>query len=162
MSTNEIIGKFLILASAINKQAEQEPENLLLQELAKDCQERFLTSIEYLSYSKKLFDNNLVFNNDGGTVLPTIKGWDKISNKTKVVQKLAIKPVEKMTNNEGLDTFVEAGYMICHRLQNDKTLVTKVNNKITDIHEMMECVISSVNKSLNVEETIQEEVLETV
>lgn len=156
MTNPEIVGKFFIFAAAINKISQENPDDLLLNELAKDVQSKFLTSPEYISYTKPLFNNRLVFANDAGDVLPSIGGWNKISPRKKVISKMVVKPIEKMTDREVVDTFVKMGDTICDRLENGKQLQRLMAQNAANVQEMMECVVLCTNKMLGVETIIEE------
>lgn len=156
MTNQEIVGKFFIFAAAIEKIAQQCPDDLMLKELSGDIQKVFMTNPEYLSFVKPLFDKNLLFANGEGDVLPTIKGWNRITPKVVPVKKLEPKPVEKMTDKEVVDTFIKTGDTICDRLENGKQIQRLMAQNAANVQEMMECVVLCTNKMLGVETIIEE------
>lgn len=159
MTHNEIIRNFFIYAAAINKIAGEDKENLLLQELSSDVQSTLLTNPQYLSYTGPLFKNNILFANKEGEVLPTIsKGWGTINQRvqTKVVNKMQPKPVDKMTDKELLDNFVDTSITICDRMPRSKSLQKQATTNYSALYDAVTCVASTLNSNVSVEEVAVE------
>lgn len=158
MTYQETLSQFLILGAALCKHV---PTNDLESSQQTIVRDELLYNVEFATQMKSLFKTNMVFESENQGVIPTVKGWKSLQPRVieKIVKQMVVKPVEKMTDAEILNTWVETGFGICHRLPTGKLMQKQFRNQYADVVSVIECVTGTSN---NVLFPSEEEVVEEV
>lgn len=150
----QIINKILLLSAALNKEGfndslEQEQNAQILDEV--------LQNPFFAKNVAQMEKDNIIFYGEQGYI-PTRKGWDYLTPKvqTKVVNKMQPKPVEKMTDKELLDNFVDTSITICDRMPRSKSLQKQSIVSYDALFDAVTCVASTLNNNVVVEEVAVE------
>ena len=154
MNRQQIINKIILLSAALNKEGfndslEQEQNAQILDEV--------LQSPFFAQNVALMEKDNVIFYGEQGYV-PTRKGWDYLTPKvqTKVVKQMTTKPVEKMTDKEILDNFVDTSITICDRMPRSKSIQKQALVNYDALFDAVTCVASTLNSNVSVEEAVEE------
>ncbi len=168
MNHGEIIRNFFIYAAAINKIAGEDKQNLLLQELATDAQGVFLANPQYVGYTKTMFQDNVLFANKMGEVLPTVsKGWKYIQPRVVEVSKPFNRT--RIPQNEIVPFTVSLMEEMCYRKRNHPAFKAIWDTQKVKLDDAMCCVfeeelqaqMDAHNNSVSLVNSTEEVVLET-
>lgn len=152
MNRTQMINGILLLSAALNKEGFT---NELEQEQNAQILDEVLQNPFFAKEVANLEKENLIFYGEQG-FLPTIKGWKSLQPQTRIVNKFVPKVVDKMTDVELLNTFVESGFAICHRLPSDKLMQKKCMGAYNEVEEVLTCVTNSFNNTFAPAEVVEE------
>jgi hypothetical protein len=155
MTRTQIVNRLILLSAALNKESFNGP---LEQTQNAQILNGVLESEVFGEEVAQLEKDNIIFYGEQGYV-PTRKGWDLLRPQvqTKVVNKMTTKPVEKMTDKELLDGFVDASITICDRMPRSKSLQKQAVISYDALFDAVTCVASTLNNNIVVEEVVVEE-----
>lgn len=155
MTRNEMLNQFLILGAALLKESPNGDEHFEMQQSF--IKDEVLLNPAFGTPIDNLYKNNIIFNGEQGPI-PTIKGWKSIQPRiqTKVVKQMQPKPVEKMTDKELLDNFVDTSITICDRMPRSKSLQKQSIVSYDALFDAVTCVASTLNNNVFVEEVAVE------
>ena len=158
MTRQQIVYRMLLLSAALNKEGfndslEQEQNAQILDEV--------LQSPFFAQNVALMEKDNVIFYGEQGYV-PTRKGWEYLTPKvqTKVVKQMQPKPIEKMTDKELLDNFVDTSITICDRMPRSKSIQKQALVNYDALFDAATCVASTLNNNVSIEQGIVEEKIE--